>query len=98
RPHPASFPTRRSSDLVRTEKRLVLVELREQDRVAYGEASPDPFFGETPESLEADVRSALELLPEDPRDLAGLRARLDARFPHGGDRKSTRLNSSHGSI
>ena len=72
------------SRAVRTEKRLVLVELREQDRVAYGEASPDPFFGETPESLEADVRSALELLPEDPRDLAGLRARLDARFPHGG--------------
>lgn len=72
------------SRAVRTEKRVVLVELREGDRVAHGEGSPDPFFGETSESIEADVRGALDILPEDPRDLATVRARLDARFPHGG--------------
>ena len=72
------------SRAVRTEKRVVLVELREGDRVAYGEGSPDPFFGETSESIEADVRGAFDVLPEDPRDLATVRARLDARFPHGG--------------
>jgi L-alanine-DL-glutamate epimerase-like enolase superfamily enzyme len=72
------------SRAVRTEKRVVLVELDDGARVAYGEASADPFFGETTESLEADVRSALELVPEDPRDLGALRTRLDARFPHGG--------------
>lgn len=72
------------SRAVRTEKRVVLVELDDGGRIAYGEASPDPFFGETAESLEADVRGALDLVPEDPRDLATLRTRLDARFPHGG--------------
>jgi len=72
------------SRAVRTEKRVVLVELDDGDRVAYGEASADPFFGETTESLEADVRSAVSLLPDDPRDLTTLRARLDERFPHGG--------------
>ena len=72
------------SRAVRTEKRVVLVELFEGERVSRGEASADPFFGETTESLEADVRSALDLLPEDPHDLATLRLRLDLRFPHGG--------------
>ena len=73
------------SRAVRTEKRVVLVELDAGDgRVSRGEASADPFFGETTESLEADVRAAIELLPEDPRDLATLRRRLDERFPHGG--------------
>jgi L-alanine-DL-glutamate epimerase-like enolase superfamily enzyme len=72
------------SRAVRTEKRVVLVELDDGARVAYGEASPDPFFGETTESLEADVRGALDLVPEDPADLGTLRRRLDARFPHGG--------------
>ena len=72
------------SRAVRTEKRVVLVELEQDGRIAYGEASADPFFGETTESLEADVRAGLDLLPEDPADLATLRSRLDARFPHGG--------------
>ena len=72
------------SRAVRTEKRLVLVELEEEGRVARGEASPDPYFGDTPESLERDVRAALALLPEDPADLGTLRARLEERFPHGG--------------
>lgn len=72
------------SRAVRTEKRVVLVECAEEGRVARGEASPDPFFGETPESVERDVREAAALLPDDPRDLATLRARLDERFPHGG--------------
>ncbi|MDE3101519.1 MAG: dipeptide epimerase [Chloroflexota bacterium] len=72
------------SRAVRTEKRLTLVELEEDGRIARGEASPDPFFGETTEGLEADVRDAVALLPEDPRDLEAVRARLDARFPHGG--------------
>ena len=72
------------SRAVRTEKRVVVVELDEGERVAYGEGSPDPFFGETAESVEAEVRGSLDCLPEDPRDLGPLRARLDARFPHGG--------------
>ena len=72
------------SRAVRTEKRVVLVELDEGGRIARGEASPDAFFDETTESLERDVRAALELVPEDPRDLATLRSRLDERFPHGG--------------
>ena len=72
------------SRAVRTEKRVVLVELDEGGRVSRGEASADPFFGETTDSLEADVRSALGLLPEDPRDLTTLRDRLNERFPHGG--------------
>ncbi len=69
---------------VRTEKRVVIAELEEDGRVARGEASPDPFFGETSGSLERDVREAIALLPEDPRDLGTLRRRLDDRFPHGG--------------
>ncbi len=72
------------SRAVRTEKRVVLVELDDGERIAYGEASADPFFGETTESLEADVRGALELVPNDPTELATLRARLDERFSHGG--------------
>ena len=72
------------SRAVRTEKRVVLVELDDGQRVAHGEASADPFFGETTESVEADVRSALDLLPEEPADLGALRERLDERFPHGG--------------
>lgn len=72
------------SRAVRTEKRLVLVELDEDGRVSRGEASPDPYFGDTPESLERDVRAALALIPEDPSDLVTLRTRLEGRFPHGG--------------
>ena len=72
------------SRAVRTEKRLVLVQLEQGGRIARGEASPDPYFGDTPESLERDVRAALELIPEDPGDLATLRSRLEERFPHGG--------------
>lgn len=72
------------SRAVRTEKRVVLVELEDDGQVSRGEASADPFFGETTESLEADVRSALGLVPEDPRDLETLRRRLEERFPHGG--------------
>ena len=72
------------SRAVRTEKRIVLVELEEDGRVSRGEASPDAFFGETTEGLEAEVREATGLVPEDPADLVTLRARLDERFPHGG--------------
>ena len=72
------------SRAVRTEKRLVLVDLEEDGYVARGEASPDPYFGDTPESLERDVRAALDLIPDDPGDLATLRSRLEERFPHGG--------------
>jgi L-alanine-DL-glutamate epimerase-like enolase superfamily enzyme len=72
------------SRAVRTEKRVVLLELQEGGRVSRGEASADPFFGETSEGLEAALRGSAELLPEDPMDLALLRERLDERFPHGG--------------
>ena len=72
------------SRAVRTEKRLVIVELEENGFHAYGEGSPDAFFDETSESIEADVRAAIDLVPRDPSDLATLRARLDERFPHGG--------------
>jgi len=69
---------------VRTEKRVVIVEGDDGVIVARGEASADPYFGESTEALEAAVRSAATLLPEDPLDLATLRARLAERFPHGG--------------
>ncbi len=69
---------------VRTEKRVILVEVEEDGRVSRGEASPDPFFGETREGVEAAVRNAVAFLPADPLDLAALRRRLDERFPHGG--------------
>ncbi len=69
---------------VQTEKRLVLVELEEDGRISRGEASPDPYFGDTPETLERDVRAAASLIPDDPADLDTLRARLEERFPHGG--------------
>ena len=72
------------SRAVRTEKRMVIVELEERGQVARGEGSPDAFFGETTESIEADVRAALDLIPEDPTDLATLRSRLNERFPNGG--------------
>jgi L-alanine-DL-glutamate epimerase-like enolase superfamily enzyme len=72
------------SRAVRTEKRVILVELDEDGRVSRGEACPDAFFGETAESVERDVRDATSVLPEDPADLLALRQRLDERFPHGG--------------
>ena len=67
-----------------TTKKVILVELREGDRVSRGEGVPDAFFGETPESVERDIRGAIDALSEDPRDLQGLEARLEERFPHGG--------------
>lgn len=72
------------SRAVRTEKRVILVELDDGGRISRGEACPDAFFGESPEALEHDVREAVALLPDDPLDLATLRRRLDERFPHGG--------------
>ena len=67
-----------------TTKKVVLVELREGDRVSRGEGVPDAFFGETPESVERDIRDALGALSEDPDDLAEVGAALRSRFPHGG--------------
>ncbi len=72
------------SRAVRTETRVVIVELDEGGRISRGEGSPDPFFGETSEGIAADVRGALALLEGDPADLRALKARLDERFPHGG--------------
>src|SRR5207247_4461812 len=68
------------SRAVRTEKRVVLVELAEGARISRGEASPDPFFKETTESLEAEVRGSLDLVPEDAGDPAALQLRPDARL------------------
>jgi L-alanine-DL-glutamate epimerase-like enolase superfamily enzyme len=67
-----------------TTKKVVLVELREGDRVSRGEGVPDAFFGETPESVERDIRGAIDALSEEPADLAGLNLALERRFPHGG--------------
>ncbi|MDP9266397.1 MAG: dipeptide epimerase [Chloroflexota bacterium] len=69
---------------VRTSRKIVLVELAEGVRTARGEATADPYFGETPETVEGEVRAALDLLGDDPPDLDGACARIDARFPHGG--------------
>jgi L-alanine-DL-glutamate epimerase-like enolase superfamily enzyme len=69
---------------VRTERRVVIIECDDGTVVSRGEASADPFFGETTEALEVAVRAAAALLPADPLDLATLRVRLDERFPHGG--------------
>jgi L-alanine-DL-glutamate epimerase-like enolase superfamily enzyme len=63
---------------------VVLVEVREGDRVSRGEGVPDAFFGETPESVERDVRSAIDALSEDPLDLTAVAVALDERFPYGG--------------
>lgn len=67
-----------------TTKKVVLVELVEGDHVSRGEGVPDAFFGETPESVEREIRGAIEALSEDPLDLTGLLAALEERFPHGG--------------
>ena len=67
-----------------TTKKVVLVELREGERVSRGEGVPDAFFGETAESIERDLKTAVGLLSEDPLDVAGVVARLEERFPHGG--------------
>jgi L-alanine-DL-glutamate epimerase-like enolase superfamily enzyme len=72
------------SRAVRTEKRVVIVELDESGRISRGEGSPDPFFNETTGSVEAQVRGALDVITEDPGDLGSLKERLDRRFPHGG--------------
>jgi len=69
---------------VRTAKTVVIVECEDRGVISRGEASADPFFGETTEALEIAVREAAALLPDDPLDLATLRIRLDERFPHGG--------------
>jgi L-alanine-DL-glutamate epimerase-like enolase superfamily enzyme len=64
---------------------VILVELDEGGgRVSHGEGCQDPFFGESPDALERDIRSALALLPDDPADLTTVRERLDAQFPNGG--------------
>jgi L-alanine-DL-glutamate epimerase-like enolase superfamily enzyme len=67
-----------------TTKKVVLVELTEGDRVSRGEGVPDAFFKETPESVEREIRGAIELLSEDPLDVVGVVSRLEERFPHGG--------------
>jgi L-Ala-D/L-Glu epimerase / N-acetyl-D-glutamate racemase len=67
-----------------TTKKVVLVELTEGNRVARGEGVPDAFFGETPESIERDIRAAIDVLSEDPLDVVGVVSRLEQRFPHGG--------------
>ncbi len=67
-----------------TTKKVVLLELREGDRVSRGEGVPDAFFGETPESIERNMRDGLGALSEDPLDLDGVAAKLDERFPKGG--------------
>jgi L-alanine-DL-glutamate epimerase-like enolase superfamily enzyme len=72
------------SRTMHTTKKVVLVELREGDRVSRGEGVPDAFFGETAESVERDVRAAIEILSEDPLDLTAVAVALDERFPHGG--------------
>src|SRR3981081_116605 len=73
-----------TSRAVRTAKRAVLVELDDGDQTARGEASPDSFFGETAEALEAAVRDGLGCVPEDPADLSAVNSNLGARFPEGG--------------
>jgi L-alanine-DL-glutamate epimerase-like enolase superfamily enzyme len=67
-----------------TTKKVVLVELAEGDRVSRGEGVPDAFFGETPESVEREIRGAIAALSEDPLDVTGVVARLAELFPHGG--------------
>jgi L-alanine-DL-glutamate epimerase-like enolase superfamily enzyme len=67
-----------------TTKKVVLVELTEGDRVSRGEGVPDAFFGETVESIERQIRGAIDALSEDPLDVAAVVTRLEERFPHGG--------------
>jgi L-Ala-D/L-Glu epimerase / N-acetyl-D-glutamate racemase len=72
------------SRVTHTTKTVVLVELREGDRVSRGEGVPDAFFGESAGTVEQGIRGALEILTKDPLDLATVAARLEERFPHGG--------------
>ena len=67
-----------------TTKKVVLVEAREGERVSRGEGVPDAFFGEDADAVARAVRDSVALIPDDPQDLATLKARLDERFPHGG--------------
>jgi L-alanine-DL-glutamate epimerase-like enolase superfamily enzyme len=67
-----------------TTKKVVLVELTEGGRVSRGEGVPDAFFKETPESVEREIRGAIEVLSEDPLDVVGVVSRLEERFPNGG--------------
>src|SRR3989442_1611399 len=67
-----------------TTKKVVLVEAREGERVSRGEGVPDAFFGEDADAVARAVRDGVALVPDDPQDLATLKARLDERFPHGG--------------
>ena len=60
------------------------MELTEGERVSRGEGVPDAFFGETPESVEREIRGAVGALSEDPLDVTGVIARLTELFPHGG--------------
>lgn len=62
----------------------MVAEWSEGGRVCYGEASVDPYFGETPESIRTEVEAALALLPDDPLGLTDLLAGLARRFPRGG--------------
>lgn len=63
---------------------IVTIECRDDEIVARGEASADPYFGETTRDLRSDIEAAVALVPDDPLALSQLRRSLDQRFPHGG--------------
>ena len=57
--------------------RSVVVRLHDQDgHVGLGEASPQAYYGETPETVLAALGVYATVLPEDPFDLEGTEARF----------------------
>src|SRR5207245_10759437 len=94
RPHP-SFPTRRSSDLAAVGSAVTAAQ-RPADETAQEEQSEEGRGADRDDQRDRPVGGALDLHLDRvaERPAAGRGERGD----HGEDRKSTRLNSSHGSI
>jgi L-Ala-D/L-Glu epimerase len=59
-----------------TEEEVVWVELRHDGAVGYGEAAPQPHYGESVESASAFLDGAVELVGDDPFALDEIGARL----------------------
>src|SRR5206468_12036724 len=84
-PYPHSFPTRRSSDLLRGHVLVDVVEIQRPDHPTHGYVRDH--LGE---AEACEVRAGrVERLPDEV---------VDRNVDQVGDRKSTRLNSSHDQI
>src|SRR5439155_21487912 len=89
-----SFPTRRSSDLIADE-----VDLRGRDALPK-KVDPGVFLGDEEQIRDGVRQQAVDFFRHRPVEAAEPRLDVDEREAEldGGDRKSTRLNSSHVAI